>query len=483
MSREKSNEVLRKSFRGYNVDDVDELIDTLNNDISSLKAECASLYEKLKASKEEVEKYRRTEAVSGDIIKEAKTKADGIVNDAKGRAARVIIRTSRQCNRIVADMVSQVEEQKNIYETAKQEVLKFRRDLFNLYADHVKKINAYSEAAGVFDADALSQSELESFIKLLGNDDIADDRDEGFGDTETSAQIEEKVNRIKMEAAHSAEELLREKQKAIFDTEPVSDAREEKIPEEPETEIIEKVGEPESEEVSDTLEHAEKDSDSDEKAAEGTEDIEESEEELPDDEPEDGALFGFRDTDVTEVSADDIGELKLESEPDEKAAEEEELELDPVPFGADDEDDKTPDLVIDEEDIGEFGAEGPIGNAVNEFDGPVSLNDVFGSLSSYDDVDFEAVYGEKDDEKSAEKGPTPEEILEKRRLADDDSNEFYNEEDIEFDPFVAPAEPTAQVSISKPADAAPQSKKRWKLKRSMTITDEFKAVKSEGEDD
>ena len=117
MDNENVKEEFKKVFRGYDPNEVDEYIQLLKNDIESLKAESAELYRKLNDVTVELDRYKRTEAVGTDIIKGAKADADAIVNDAKGRAARIIIRTSRQCNRIVADMVSQVEEQKNIYET------------------------------------------------------------------------------------------------------------------------------------------------------------------------------------------------------------------------------------------------------------------------------------------------------------------------------------------------------------------------------
>ena len=147
-------------------------------------------------------------------------------------------------------------------------------------------------------------------------------------------------------------------------------------------------------------------------------------------------------------------------------------------------------LTIDEEDADEFEAEGPESGAVSEFEGPVSLNDVFGTLDSYREADFEAVYGDGDKTKTdleAERAEQErvERILEKRLRADDDSNEFYNESDAEFDPYVIPDEPTAEIGSlgQETKEAAPSKKKRWKIKRSMSITDEFKAVKSDGEDD
>ncbi len=395
MSRKNRHTGFGKSFRGYNPEEVDSYVEELHGDVDSLNTKVSELSSKLLSANETIEKYRRTEAVRGDIVAKAKAEAESIVNDAKGRAARIIIRTGRQCNRIVSDMVSQVEEQKNIYETTKREVVRFRSELFELYKDHVKKINAYAEAAGVGETEALTESELDGFIKLLGGEvsDVNDD---------SAERVEEKLTKIKEETEKSEAEL---------------DRAERKIPES----------------VSVKTEN----------------------------EPEDKPV-------------EESGEFEF-TEDDEKKDEKGEFELA-------DEKEPVPGIEVDEEDLDEYGREGPLGNVVNEFDGTVAVDDVFGKTASYDDVDFEAVYGGDDVEEEKKSEPTPEELLERRRRAEDDSNEFYREGDEEYESDAALDAPTKEIAIVKQSDIFPKRKKRWKLKRSMSITDEFKAVKYENDE-
>ena len=457
MNTENGKAEFKKSFRGYSREEVDEYVENAARDIDSLRGEISDLCRKLSAANEEIEKYHREEAVRGDIIKEAKKNADDILNDAKGRAAKVIIRTSRQCNRIVADMVSQVEEQKNIYESAKQEVLRFRSNLFSLYKEHINKINAYSEAAGVFETDALSKSELDSFIKLLG-EDPEDEIDDDSIPSRVGSQIEEEVEKIKNNAYESAKEIFTEQ-----DDRP--DAEEPGNAEEvPETADEEPYTFAEAEDIA-----------ADEPGKDAGE--EEPAEELEVGAETDGKEFGFTGS-VSEAGIVLNGAAAAE-QPDED-------EFEFVPGSLEEEvreDFKAPDISFGE-DTEEFGDEGEIENSVNEYDGPVSLDDVFGSLNSYNDADFEAVYGEgylEDEEKKKE--PTEEELLERRRRAEDDSNEFYDESDLEFDPLADPVSPTSETGpMFDTVDKPKSKKKRWKIKRAMSITDEFKAVKEEDND-
>ena len=154
MDPNNKEELFKKSFRGYDVSEVDEYVENAAKDMDSLRREMADLYKKLADANSEIEKYRRENAERGDIINKAKAEADAIVKEAREKAESTILHTSRQCSRIVADSAAEVGEQKKAYESAKREVLKFRSDLFAMYKEHVIKINEYSKAAGAFDEDA-----------------------------------------------------------------------------------------------------------------------------------------------------------------------------------------------------------------------------------------------------------------------------------------------------------------------------------------
>ena len=89
-----------KASRGYNMDQVDEFLDELAAEISSLNAENAALKGKLKVLVQKVDEYRQTEdsmrlallsaqKLSSQIETEAKQRADALVADAQQQADRL----------------------------------------------------------------------------------------------------------------------------------------------------------------------------------------------------------------------------------------------------------------------------------------------------------------------------------------------------------------------------------------------------------
>ena len=341
----------KKSFRGYNADEVDEFVKNSEDEREALKEEIKKLEKKLDRTEMQLEKYMRAEAVSGDIIAGAKAEADGILSDAKNRAAKAIVRAGRQRARIVADMVAQVEEQKSVYDAARREVMNFRSELFGMYGEHIKRINAYAEAAGAFD----TGTEAEELARLLEN---------------------------KPPRAH-----------------------------------------------------------------------------------------------------DKIAEAKPAEKEPEAAPQESAPESAPEP--------EKPPFEIDEEDMDEFGDGGPRGDAVDEFEGTESLDEVFGN-SSYDEFALSEFYGvenvkpkeepapESAPEIEPEAAPEPEteEAPVRRQSPEDDSNEFWSEGDREFEDSASPDVPTTEVKIVKPSQT---EKRRWKLKRSVAAREKDGAETKEND--
>ena len=107
MDRGNDSASFKRSFRGYNTAEVDEYVETVKKDMDTLRAELADVYKKYSDASAIVEKYRREEAVRGDIIKGANEKADDIVNDAKSRAARVIAKKPTTIlHLVIAEVIS-----------------------------------------------------------------------------------------------------------------------------------------------------------------------------------------------------------------------------------------------------------------------------------------------------------------------------------------------------------------------------------------
>ena len=339
-----------------------------------------------------------------------------------------------------------------------------------MYRDHIKRINIYSEAAGAFDSYALSESELESYMNFIGdeNPEEPEEIDPAFESTD----VEGEVLRIKKEAAQNAERFVKD------NLIPGAYGHQAPKPEDEDT-ASEKAG------AGATKTDGKKDAPEENRlrAVDADEDLFNDYSGSPEDM---AGVAGEEDTvgneyPEEESSADASGDADEAADGSGNAAPSDTLEYDPDEMTYNGEDD----LVMDDED--EFQSGGETAGVVDEFEGPVSLNNVFGTLDSYRDADFESVYGEEgktlsDIEAEEAEAAKAEEILERRRHADDDSNEFYDEDDAEYDPEMIPDEPTSEIiPVSKGKQAQSSKKKKRKKKRSMSITDEFKAVRDEND--
>ena len=84
---------------------------------------------------------------------------------------------------------------------------RFRSNLFVEYTEHIRKINALVEAAGVFETDALDEEDINGFITMLHEDNTANEKD---GEYDVSEDIRKKVEKIKNDAEHMADEIVEE---------------------------------------------------------------------------------------------------------------------------------------------------------------------------------------------------------------------------------------------------------------------------------
>lgn len=493
-------------FRGYNPAEVDSCIESLMADIEALKSEALSLKKKLDAANEEIGRYKSDEKLRKDMLAEAKNEADKIVRDAKSRAAHVIMRTSRQCNRIVGDMVAQVEEQKNIYDATKKEVLRFRSNLFGEYTEHIRKINALVEAAGVFDTDALDEEDINGFITMLHEDNTANEKD---GEYDVSEDIRKKVEKIKNDAEHMADEIVAEKTKAQFGDDVPGDYDDEAYEDIDRTYVnissVKKTEEDvpkkqKAKEPDETALNPKEAQNSTEKAC-GVQPqrtaytVKDMQEELFEDSPvfnkengktETAESAGSEEAGIDETAASDRHET-ADEEPDEtfkKALEELEAAV----------------------NLAEDDSVNVDGNADAD-DAGVSVEVIFGSAEKSED-EFEEIWNRKvNEEANAEKESDPSDESEEDDFytsgygfdlpdsaksddnfyhEEDDDDDFYHEDD---DEFVLGADsdgmPTAAstVSLEVPSNETENdTPSRWRLKKSMSLTDEFDAIKAENDD-
>lgn len=148
--------MFEKAAFGYRTEDVDNHIDELNKQISSLEAEKEELVAKMRVLAEKINEYRKEESdlkdallgaqkMGNTILSEAKTKADMMITDAKSRADRMIYDAQKQAEETVGAIQRQTEKEKMTLAKMQKEVSDFKATLLATYKRHLNVITNLPE--------------------------------------------------------------------------------------------------------------------------------------------------------------------------------------------------------------------------------------------------------------------------------------------------------------------------------------------------
>ncbi|MGM9662582.1 MAG: DivIVA domain-containing protein [Oscillospiraceae bacterium] len=123
-------EVANKSFTksmmgGYSMPMVDEFLDELTEDYTSLYKENAALKAKLKVLVEKVEEYRATEESMRAALFSAQKMASSIVEEAQSRSANIVAAAEAETKEEIARIRQGVAEEQRRLEAAKAETAAF----------------------------------------------------------------------------------------------------------------------------------------------------------------------------------------------------------------------------------------------------------------------------------------------------------------------------------------------------------------------
>lgn len=124
------------SFRGYNPDQVDKVLDNAAETIDSLSRENAILNEKLHALTSQVEVLRQRESslnevmlraqkMSDDLMAETKAKCDAMVSDAEQKSSELLLSAKTLGDAKIAEYKDAIREEKLRFEKAQEEAATF----------------------------------------------------------------------------------------------------------------------------------------------------------------------------------------------------------------------------------------------------------------------------------------------------------------------------------------------------------------------
>ena len=146
---------------GYNMAAVDEFLDTLTDDYTTLYKENATLKSKLKVLAEKVEEYRATEDAMRSTLLTAQRMAAKLVQEAQTEKDQILADSRAEATRQIADLDDQTRQAEARLAMARQslgEFLSRSRELCAQQAEFLKTLPELGDAVySVLSGDFISQ--------------------------------------------------------------------------------------------------------------------------------------------------------------------------------------------------------------------------------------------------------------------------------------------------------------------------------------
>ena len=115
----------KAAFGGYNMAMVDEFLDELTDDYTTLYKENAALKAKLKVLVEKVEDYRATEDSMRATLLTAQKMADSIVREAEAKRDNLMAQAEAQAQEKIAALRAEIAETEGRLQTGRDELARF----------------------------------------------------------------------------------------------------------------------------------------------------------------------------------------------------------------------------------------------------------------------------------------------------------------------------------------------------------------------
>ena len=141
-----------KSVGGYKQDEVDNLLDTIEEDYLQFDDIIKSLNEKISSLNEEIDVYKNSQSSLQNILIEAQKLADKTVADAKEKAALIINEA-----KLAADAAAG--EAKNMLDTFDAKFSQKKQEAENDYAQQIEKAERRKAAVEAATADAVKRQQ------------------------------------------------------------------------------------------------------------------------------------------------------------------------------------------------------------------------------------------------------------------------------------------------------------------------------------
>lgn len=148
----------KASFGGYNMAMVDEFLDLVTADYTSLYKENATLKAKMKVLADKVEEYRATEEAMRKAMLSAQKTADELVKEAEDRAAAIVGDAEREAKDKIAAIRQEVESEHLRLTAAQNATAAYIAKLKDLYQNEMEYLSSLSKLSASVKVDPIAQT-------------------------------------------------------------------------------------------------------------------------------------------------------------------------------------------------------------------------------------------------------------------------------------------------------------------------------------
>ena len=138
----------KASFGGYNMAMVDEFLDLVTADYTSLYKENATLKAKMKVLADKVEEYRNTEEAMRQALVSAQQMASQIEEDAKTKSEAIITDATAQSLEALAEIKQQISTEEGRLAAVQATFAHFLTDVRALCERQVRYLDAVPQTVG-----------------------------------------------------------------------------------------------------------------------------------------------------------------------------------------------------------------------------------------------------------------------------------------------------------------------------------------------
>ncbi len=170
-----SHSFARASFGGYNMSMVDEFLDTLTEDYTTLYNDNAILKNKLKVLSDTIEEYRATDDAMRKTLLAAQKMADNMVAEAQEKRDRLVADAEQSAAQRVEELKQQVAAEEYRVEQAKQATAEYVRQLNEMHqkeGEFLAGLDKMMPPAPEFPKDDPS-ADIKASVSALYEDDAA----------------------------------------------------------------------------------------------------------------------------------------------------------------------------------------------------------------------------------------------------------------------------------------------------------------------